>query len=149
MDLVDGEAAERDAEEAIGPAQLAQRGRERMGAIHLHVPISADDEEAGALEIAGQVDQQIQVPRSAQWRSSSTIKRGWTEEALRRKPVTAWRRRQRSSSGSPSAWGSTSTLSRISETMRATSAAPVPSSDFSFSGSRARTYVRKASTKAR
>ena len=47
------------------------------------------------------------VPRSAQCRSSSTSSSGWTVEALRRKPVTACSRRQRSSSGSPAGRSST------------------------------------------
>ncbi len=69
------------------------------------------------------------VPRSAQWRSSSTSTRGWMVAALRRKPTSASNSRQRSSSGSPpSGRGSMATRSRTSETMRATSPAPEPSS---------------------
>src|SRR3989304_3263009 len=51
---------------------------------------------------------------------------GWTVEALRRKELTAWSRRQRSSSASPAGRSSTLTRSRISETMRGPAAAPGP-----------------------
>ena len=67
------------------------------------------------------------MPRSAQCKSSSTRSNGCTVEALRRKAVTAWSRRQRSSSGSlPGGAGSTCARSRTSETMRATSGRHCP-----------------------
>ena len=116
-----------------------------MRPVHLHVPVGSYHQQPGALQVAGQMGEQVdgasvgpvQVFQHHQQRLAGG--RGAQEAGHGlQEPGSRW--------GSA---GSAPTRSRISETMRATSRAPMPSSARRSSGGRASTYVRMASTKAR
>ena len=75
---------------------------------------------------------------SAQWRSSRTRTSGLDAEALARKAEIASKKRKRDCSSSPSSEVASPTLSATSGTTRAISAAPVPISQASATGSASR-----------
>ena len=60
LHLVHGEAAQGDAAEVADAPQLGERRRQRVGAVDLDVAVGADDQQPRALEVAGDVQQQVE-----------------------------------------------------------------------------------------
>ena len=117
-------------------ARVADRG---VCPVHLHVPVGADHQQPGPREVTGEVDEKIQgaavgpveVFQDEQQRLDAGGAAQERRHGLEQPPAVVL--------GVAGGRGSTCTRSLISETMRATSAAAVPSSARRASGSRART----------
>jgi hypothetical protein len=123
QDVVGLQATQVYARHVASAVQLAQRGGERMCAFHLHIAVGCHDQQSRAVHLAREIEQQVE-PRFASCRSSSTTSSGCRTAAARKRSVAAWRSLQRSSSGSPGAWGVRVSLSRRKGAIRASSARP-------------------------
>src|SRR5207247_4845233 len=60
VDLIDGEAAEEDAGQVARAAELGESSREGVGAVDLNVAVGADDEQPRALEVPGDVLEEVE-----------------------------------------------------------------------------------------
>ena len=107
--------------------------------------VGGDEQERSAAGFPGDELEQPQRPRSASWRSSNTMAKGWWVAAATRNRVTASNIRNRDSSLAPGVGtASAGRRARSSGTRDATSAAPIPNSAASRTDSTRSRWLRSA-----